>query len=277
MGETVAQASLYERYRVQPGARVHLAQRDPDDTGPYARRSESAKDLDAARQRIEHFQELLWAEHRRSLLVVLQAMDTGGKDGAIRDVFGGVNPQGCRVAAFKVPTPEELDHNFLWRCHARTPGRGTIGIFNRSHYEDVLVVRVHELVPPEVWKPRYDLINQFEELLVHTDTTILKFFLHISKEEQKQRLEARRDDPEKAWKFSLADIKERQHWDEYMAAYEEVLSRCSTDQSPWFVVPADKKWYRNVVVASVVADTLERLDPRPPAPEPGIEAVEVPD
>jgi PPK2 family polyphosphate:nucleotide phosphotransferase len=273
----VAGTPLYARYRALPGQRVVLGQHDPDDTGPYDRARDAAPDFDRARQRIADLQELLWAEHQRSLLVVLQAMDTGGKDGTIRDVFAFVDPQGCQVWSFKVPTPEELDHDFLWRYHARVPARGTIGIFNRSHYEDVLVARVRELVPPRVWQPRYQLINRFEELLAHTDTTILKFFLHISKDEQKERLEARRDDPEKAWKFSTGDVDERRHWDAYMAAYEEALSRCSTDESPWFLVPANKKWYRNVVVASVVADTLERMAPRVPAPAPGVDKVKIPD
>jgi PPK2 family polyphosphate:nucleotide phosphotransferase len=268
---------FWDRYRVVPGKPVLLAQQDPDATGPYGRRRDARADLEDARARLDRFQELLWAEHQRSLLVVFQALDTGGKDGVIRNVFSGVNPQGCRVWSFKQPSTEELDHDFLWRVHLRTPGRGLIGVFNRSHYEDVLVVRVHDLVPPSVWRPRYALINDFEHLLTSTGTTILKFYLHISKDEQRERFEKRLDDPSKTWKFSAADIKERAHWDEYMLAYEEVLSRCSTDEAPWFIVPANKKWYRDVVVATIVADTLERLDPRPPEPDPALRSTKIPD
>ncbi|MBV9354280.1 MAG: polyphosphate kinase 2 family protein [Chloroflexi bacterium] len=266
---------LYERCRVVPGSRVQLARHDPNDSGPYARRRDAASDFKAARARIDELQERLWAEHRRSLLVVFQAMDTGGKDGVIRGVFSGVNPQGCRVSDFKQPSAEELDRDFLWRIHERVPGRGLIGIFNRSHYEDVLVVRVHELAPPSVWRQRYGLINDFERLLSLNGTTILKFFLHISKQEQEERLQKRLDDPSKTWKFSANDAQERRFWDDYMAAYEEALSRCSTDEAPWFIVPANRKWYRDVVVARIVADTLSRLDPRPPKPDPALEKLKI--
>ena len=260
-----------------PGEHVLLDQHDPDATGPYSHRRDAQADLDDARARLDRLQGLLWAEHRRSLLVVFQALDTGGKDGVIRNVFSGVNPQGCRVASFKEPSTEELDHDFLWRVHQRVPGRGQIGVFNRSHYEDVLVVRVHDLVPPTVWRARYGLINDFEHLLSSTGTTILKFYLHISKDEQRERFEKRLEDPSKTWKFSAADVREREYWDAYTLAYQEALTRCSTDEAPWFVVPADKKWYRDVVVATIVADTLERLDPQPPAPDPALSSIKIPD
>jgi PPK2 family polyphosphate:nucleotide phosphotransferase len=267
--------AFYERYRVVPGSQIRLADHDPNDAGPYQRRRDALSDFEDARARLDLLQERLWAEHRRSLLVVFQAMDTGGKDGVIRGVFSGVNPQGCRVANFKQPSAEELDRDFLWRIHQRVPGHGLIGVFNRSHYEDVLVVRVHELVPPAVWRQRYGLINDFEHLLSSNGTTILKFFLHISKQEQEERLEKRLADPTKTWKFSVNDARERQFWDDYMAAYEDALSRCSTDEAPWFIVPANRKWYRDLVVARVLADTLARLDPRPPKPDAAIEKIKI--
>jgi PPK2 family polyphosphate:nucleotide phosphotransferase len=194
-------------------------------------------------------------------------MDTSGKDGVIRHVFEGVNPQGVRVASFKVPTQEELDHDYLWRVHRQTPGRGEIVIFNRSHYEDVLVVRVHELVPEKQWSRRYQQINDFERLLVEEGTTILKFFLHIDKDEQKERFQARLDDPEKHWKFNVGDLKERQLWDAYMHAYEDVLSRTSQEDAPWYIVPSNKKWYRNLVIANVLVETLEKLEMSYPVPK----------
>jgi PPK2 family polyphosphate:nucleotide phosphotransferase len=209
--------------------------------------------------------------------VVLQAIDTGGKDGTIRSVFEGVNPQGCRVWSFKVPSAEERDHDFLWRYHAKVPGRGMIGVFNRSHYEDVLVVRVKSLEPEGVWRPRYDLINDFERMLTLSGVTVLKFFLHISKDEQKERLEARIADPEKHWKFDAADLVERQSWDAYQGAFTDALSRCSTPHAPWHVVPANRKWYRNLLVARTIANTLEAMDPRYPDAQPGIAELTVPD
>lgn len=271
----MARPDFYDRYRVVPGAHVQLAHQDPNDSGPYTRRRDAESDFEDAKVRLDQLQERLWAEHRRSLLVVFQAMDTGGKDGVIRGVFSGINPQGCRVSDFKQPSAEELDRDFLWRIHQRVPGRGLIGVFNRSHYEDVLVVRVHQLVAPGVWRQRYGLINDFEHLLSTNGTTILKFFLHISKQEQAERLQKRLDDPAKTWKFSASDARERQYWDDYMAAYEDALSRCSTDAAPWFIVPANRKWYRDVVVARIVADTLARLDPHPPEPDPAIEKLKI--
>ena len=261
---------------VEPGQSFDLGQVDADAKGDFDK--DAAKDLLAAeRKRIQAAQERLYAEHRRSVLVVFQAIDTGGKDGTIRNVFEGVNPQGCRVWSFKVPSTEELDQDFLWRYHAKTPGRGMIGVFNRSHYEDVLVVRVKGLVPEEVWAERYGLINDFERLLTLSGTTILKFFLHISKDEQKKRLEARIADPKKHWKFDPGDLVERESWDAYQAAFNDALWRCSTPYAPWHVVPANRKWYRNVLIARTLADTLEAMDPHYPEAAKGIEGLTVSD
>jgi PPK2 family polyphosphate:nucleotide phosphotransferase len=218
-------------------------------------------------------QELLYAEHKHKLLVVLQARDAGGKDGTIRHVFEGVNPQGVKVAGFKVPTPIELDHDYLWRVHRRVPGKGEIVIFNRSHYEDVLVVRVHELVPPEVWGRRFAQINDFERLLAEEGTTILKFYLNIGPDEQKERLQARLDEPHKRWKFNPGDLKERKLWPDYTRAYEDVLSKTSTEWAPWTVVPANRKWYRNLVIATTIIETLEGLDMRYPEPAENLDQI----
>lgn len=226
-------------------------------------------------ERLEALQELLYAEGRRRVLVVLQGMDTAGKDGVIRHVFEGVNPQGVRVASFKRPTPEELAHDYLWRVHRHVPGNGEITIFNRSHYEDVLVVRVHGLVPEAVWSRRYEQINAFEHMLAEEGTTILKYFLHISPAEQAERLRARRDDPAKQWKFSLGDLAERRHWEAYRAAYEAVLSETSTPWAPWHIVPSDRKWYRNLVIGESLVATLEGFGMAHPAPEPGIADAEI--
>lgn len=261
---------------VEPGARFDLASVDCDADGGLDKAW--AKDaLDTERARIVQLQERLYAERARSLLLVFQAIDTGGKDGTIRSVLKGVNPQGCTVTSFKVPSSDELDHDFLWRYHARTPGRGLIGVFNRSHYEDVLVVRVKGLVSDAVWQSRYGRINDFERLLTESGTTILKFFLHISKAEQKERLEARIADPEKHWKFDPADLVERKSWDAYQRAFADALSRCSTPYAPWLVVPANHKWFRNYVIAKTVADTLEAMDPRFPEATKGIADLTVPD
>jgi PPK2 family polyphosphate:nucleotide phosphotransferase len=216
---------------------------------------------------LEELQEMLYAEHKHKVLIVLQAMDTGGKDGTIRHVFEGVNPQGVRVAGFKKPTPEELDHDFLWRVHKQVPGKGEVVIFNRSHYEDVLVVRVHNLAPQEVWSKRYDHINDFERMLVDEGTTILKFFLHIDLDEQKERLQARLDEPNKRWKFNPEDLEERKLWPQYVKAYEDAISKTSTDWAPWYIVPANRKWYRNLVVGTVIIETLKDLDMRYPEAE----------
>jgi PPK2 family polyphosphate:nucleotide phosphotransferase len=256
------------RYRVKPGSRPHLAGRDPGETSAWKGGKRQAEErLAELTERLEALQELLWAEHRHRVLVVLQGMDTSGKDGTIRHVFEGVNPSGVRVAAFKTPTPEELAHDFLWRVHPQVPGSGELVIFNRSQYEDVLVVRVRGLAPEEVWRPRYRQIVDFEELLAGTGTTILKFFLHISRDEQRERFQARLDDPAKRWKFRLGDLDDRRLWDDYTAAYEEAIARTSTKAAPWYVVPSDKKWYRNLVVATVLVEALEGLKMRLPEPE----------
>jgi PPK2 family polyphosphate:nucleotide phosphotransferase len=265
-----------DRYRVKPGTKVDLSQWDPNDKSLFdGAKQEGKKTLDELNDRLEAFQELLYAEHKHKLLVVLQAMDTGGKDGVIRHVFDGVNPQGVKVASFKVPTQKERDHDYLWRVHDKVPGNGEIVIFNRSHYEDVLVVRVHELVPEEVWRKRYDHINQFERLLADEGTSIVKFFLHIDLEEQKERLQARLDEPNKRWKFSRGDLKERKLWPEYVEAYEEVLSKTSTEWAPWYIIPANRKWYRNLVIVNVLLDTLERMNMSYPEPEDDLDGITI--
>jgi len=261
-----------DRYRVEPGTTVNLDDWDPRDTGSADK--EPGKDrLKELNARLEELQELLYAEGKHKVLVVLQATDTGGKDGTIRHVFDGTNPQGVKVTSFKKPTTEEIAHDYLWRIHAHTPGNGEIAIFNRSHYEDVLVVRVHGLVPEERWSRRYDHINAFEKALANEGTTIVKFFLNISKEEQAERLQARLDDPTKHWKFSLGDLEERKKWADYRAAFEAMLSRTSTGYAPWYVVPADRKWYRNLVVATVLVETLEGLAMSYPEPEDDLSGV----
>lgn len=255
-------------YLVRPGQKIHLTKIDPGDVHLLPGGKAEAKSKNAAIQsRLGELQERLFAGHDRKLLVVLQGMDTSGKDGTIRHVMGGFNAQSTRVASFGKPTPEELDHDYLWRIHRQVPGKGEVVVFNRSHYEDVLVVRVHDLVPKAVWRKRYDQINAFEELLVETGTVILKFFLHISKDEQRDRLQARIDEPTKRWKFQHGDLEERKFWDDYQRAYEDALSRTSTDGAPWYVVPANQKWYRNYVVGSVIADALEGLDLKYPQPD----------
>jgi PPK2 family polyphosphate:nucleotide phosphotransferase len=252
---------------VKPGAKVKLSDFDPAYRGSCHRND---PEIEAARQAdleaMCDLQERLYAEGKQSLLVVLQAMDTGGKDGTIAHCMRGLNPQGCDVIAFKVPSLDELAHDFLWRIHQHTPPRGHIAVFNRSHYEDVLVVRVHKLVPEKVWRARYYQINDFERSLAAAGTRIVKFFLHISPDEQKRRLQKRLDNPDKHWKFDEADLAERDLWDEYMAAYEDALSRCSTDWAPWHIIPADHKWYRNVVVAGILRATLQDMDPHWPKP-----------
>jgi PPK2 family polyphosphate:nucleotide phosphotransferase len=255
---------------VKPGSRPRLKDRDPDDTfGKKHDNNAHQKMLD----RLRELQHLLYADKRYGLLVVLQALDAGGKDGTVRHVMSGVNPQGCLVTAFKAPTPEELSHDFLWRVHKAVPGRGSIGIFNRSHYEDVLIVRVHGLVPKEVWKKRYDQINDFEYMLTENGYTLLKFFLHTSRDEQRKRFEARIRDPSRNWKLSLPDFEERRHWDDYMNAYEAALGKCSTDRAPWYVVPANKKWFRNHVVAELIVQALDNMKLKYPAPSVDISKV----
>jgi PPK2 family polyphosphate:nucleotide phosphotransferase len=268
---------MTERFLVPPNKPVTLSDCDPDYTGSYTSKAETKAELKRNGERLRELQDVLWAEGKHALLIVLQAMDAGGKDGTIKQVMRGVNPQGCHVTSFKVPTEEELDHDYLWRVHRATPRRGYIGIFNRSHYEDVLVVRVHGLAPEAVWQQRYEQINQFEKLLADTGTTILKFFLHISKEEQKERFEARLKDPRKNWKFSMGDVKERSYWDDYTRAYEDALNRCSTPWAPWHVIPADHKWYRNLAISQIIIQTLESLDMHYPPPLPDAGEITIPD
>jgi PPK2 family polyphosphate:nucleotide phosphotransferase len=253
-----------EQYRVKPGEHIQLAKIDPEGSSGFSGSKNEASDLtDQLTKNLDMLQERLYAAHQNGVLIVLQGMDTSGKDGTIEHVFEGVNPQGVRVASFKAPTPIELEHDFLWRIHQKTPGKGEIVIFNRSQYEDVLVVRVHELVPEKVWSKRYGLINDFERLLVDEGTIILKFFLHISKDEQERRFIDRLDQVEKRWKFNSADLAERKYWDKYMAAYEDALAMTSTEWAPWYIVPANRKWFRNLMIASVLDQALTRLNPQP--------------
>lgn len=242
-------------HRVEPGKRVHLGRHDPADTAGLTKEEgqERLQQLDAE---LSELQELLYAAGRQSLLLILQGLDTSGKDGTIKRVLKEVNPAGCQVVNFKVPTTSELAHDFLWRVHAGAPARGQLGVFNRSHYEDVLVVRVHDLVPEATWRARYAQINAFERLLTENGTIVVKCFLHISKDEQEARLLAREEDVTKAWKLSAGDWVERRSWDAYTAAYEDALRECSTDNAPWQIVPADKKWFRNLAVAQLLADAL---------------------
>jgi PPK2 family polyphosphate:nucleotide phosphotransferase len=259
------------------GEKVNLKDYDPEYTGTFSNKDETEQLRQEDLERLHRLQEVFYAEQKHSLLIILQATDTAGKDGAIEHVFRGVNPQGVHVASFKKPTEEELAHDYLWRIHQHTPRKGQISVFNRSHYEDVLVVRVHNLVQPAVWQKRYDQINEFEELLHENGTTILKFFLHISKDEQKRRLEARRDDPEKQWKFNPGDLAERNHWDEYQAAYEDVLTKCNCAHAPWHIVPANEKWYRNTIITRTIGDAIDALDCEYPKPVEDISSIVVPD
>lgn len=249
-----------KKYRIKPGSAVRLEEWDSNDKGRYKGGKEDAReDLVRLSDELDKLQDLLFAGREHRLLVILQAMDTGGKDGTIRSVFNSVDPLGVRVASFKAPSAEERDHDYLWRIHRQTPGKGEIVIFNRSHYEDVLIARVEELVPKKVWKRRYDQINDFERMLAEEGTTILKFYLHISRDEQKLRLQERLDDPSKQWKFNPGDLGARARWDDYMRAYEDVLARTSTEHAPWYVVPANRKWFRNLFVAAAIIATLRGL------------------
>ena len=260
---------------VVPGTDAALGSRDPHSKEGFdGAKAEGKTALRPLNDMLTELQTRLWAESKQKLLVVLQAMDTGGKDGTIRHVFKGVNPQGVRVWGFGVPTEWELAHDYLWRIHQRTPESGSISIFNRSHYEDVLVVRVKGLAPEERWQRRFDHIVAFEQLLADEGTTVIKLFLHISKEEQRERLAARLDEADKRWKFNVGDLEDRELWDDYLAAYEEALTRTSTEHAPWYVVPADRKWYRNLVVSSILIQALEKMDPQYP-PEPDLNGVVV--
>jgi PPK2 family polyphosphate:nucleotide phosphotransferase len=249
-----------------PGKKVKLDKWDPEDTLGWGKNHKMKASLAKTVEKLDSLQYLLYAEHKRALLVVLQGLDAAGKDGTIRHVMSGVNPQGCRVNSFKKPTSEELAHDFLWRIHKAVPPIGDIGIFNRSHYEDVLVARVHDLVPKDVWSRRYQQINDFERALQENNVKILKFFLHISKDEQKRRFQQRIDDKDRQWKISEADFAERKYWDDYSKAYEVALTRCSTPHAPWYVIPSNKKWFRNLAVSRIIVETLEDLRMKFPAP-----------
>ena len=256
-----------EQFRAEPGKKVDLSDHDPGYRRDFDGRKEAKSALKKNVERLRELQYLLYAEDRRALLIVLQAMDAGGKDGTIRRVMGPINPQGCRVTSFKAPSDEELAHDYLWRVHKAVPRRGMIGVFNRSHYEDVLVVRVRELVAKSVWSKRYEHINAFEKLLADNDVHILKFFLHISRAEQLERFKKRLEDPRKQWKANPQDFEERKLWDDYMRAYEDALTKCSTEHAPWFIIPSDCKWYRNLVVSQIIVETLEGLDMKLPEAE----------
>jgi PPK2 family polyphosphate:nucleotide phosphotransferase len=259
---------------VPPGATVPLDDEHARPVeGEESYRKELREELEQLTDRMDGLQRALHAEGSRALLVVLQGRDASGKDGTLRKVFGPLDPLGVTTTSFKTPTELELRHDFLWRVHRETPPRGAIAIFNRSHYEDVLVVRVRRLVPESVWRPRYEQINRFERILVENGTVILKFMLHISREEQRRRLMDRLEDPEKFWKYNAGDLRERELWDDYTEAYQEMLARTSTSAAPWYVVPADEKAVRDILVARTVTETLERMDPRYPGPPPELDAL----
>jgi len=262
-----------EEFRVKPGSAVKLDKIDAGFMDKHEDHTSALEEIEKLTQRLRELQYLLYAEDKRSLLIILQAMDAGGKDGTINHVLGNMNPQGARVYGFKVPSAEEAAHDFLWRIHQAAPHRGQVAIFNRSHYEDVLVTRVHDFVPKKVWSKRYDLINNFEKSLVDNGTHILKFYLHISAEEQLRRFKQRLDDPARHWKISESDYKEREYWDEYTKAFEDALSKCSTEHAPWHVIPANHKWFRNLAVSQIVVETLESLKMEYPKPTVDIKEV----
>jgi PPK2 family polyphosphate:nucleotide phosphotransferase len=266
---------MFESTRVVPGTPAAIANRDTADRLGLASKVQAAERHRELLERLQTLQNRLWAEQRRSLLLVLQGMDASGKDGTIRHVLSGVNPQGCRVTSFKAPLGREAAHDYLWRVHEVCPAHGEMGIFNRSHYEDVIAVRVRALAPESVWRPRLRHIREFERILCDEGTTMVKVFLHISSDEQRRRLQRRVDDPEKRWKFRKADLDDRALWDRYNDAYEESLTETSTKWAPWHVVPADRKWVRTVVVSQLLVDALERMDPQLPPEEPGIEDITV--
>jgi PPK2 family polyphosphate:nucleotide phosphotransferase len=265
--------SFAQRFRIAPGSKVRLRDVDAGFRGKHEDKATAAVELQKHEERMGRLQYLLYADHRQSLLVVLQGLDASGKDGTISHVFSTMNPQGVRVASFKKPTEEELAHDFLWRVHRQTPATGEIVLFNRSHYEDVLVVRVHDLVPKEVWSKRYERINEFEKNLVEKGTSILKFYLHISPDEQLARFEQRLDDPARRWKISESDYDERKLWPAYVEAFEEVFHRTSTAHAPWYVIPANHKWFRNLAISSIVADALESMRLELPKPTVNVEEI----
>lgn len=264
----------FERYRIDEGSKVDLDELDPDDDSAFGGdKDEADAELDRVRDDIAELQERLYAEGKHKVLVVLQAMDTAGKDSTIRDVFKETSPNGVHTFSFGRPSDEELAHDYLWRIHHHTPAKGQIHIFNRSHYEDVLVVRVNELVPEKVWKRRYGHIKDFEQMLADEGTTILKFFINISKEEQRERLQERVDEREKNWKFDPGDLPVRARWDDYMSAYQDAIEKTSTKDAPWFVIPGNRRWYRKLAIAEIVREALRDLDPQFPPPADGIDGL----
>jgi PPK2 family polyphosphate:nucleotide phosphotransferase len=265
--------SYAKEFRVKTGNKVNLGKIDADYHGSYENEESALAELDRHCQRLAELQALMYSESKNSLLVVLQAMDGGGKDGTIRHVMGALNPQGCNVVSFKVPTAVELAHDYLWRIHKWTPAKGQITVFNRSHYEDVLVVRVHNLVLKEVWSKRYNEINAFERELANSGTTLVKFFLHIDKDEQLRRFRDRLDEPDKQWKISDSDYTERDYWDDYQQAYMDALSKCSFNCAPWYIIPANHKWFRNLAVSQILVETLEGLKMK--YPEPSVDLAEI--
>jgi PPK2 family polyphosphate:nucleotide phosphotransferase len=271
----VETAALLRELRVEPGKRPGLASRDPGSRLGFGDKATGLARLDGLIEELGHLHTRLWAEATRSVLLVLQGLDAAGKDGTIGHVLTGVNPQGCRVVSFRAPGGAELGHDYLWRVHAACPARGELGIFDRSHYEDVVAVRVRELVPAEVWKRRFRHIREFERLLADEGTTLVKVFLDVSRDEQAQRLQERLDNPEKAWKFRPGDLDDRARWDEYVAAYEDAIAETSTGWAPWHIVPADHNWVRNLAVAELLVDALRRLDPKLPEPDPRLAGLRV--
>lgn len=261
------------KFVVKPGSKFKIANVDPDHTAGFANKKAAEEKLAENREKLAKLQYKLYSENQQSLLIVLQAMDAGGKDGTINHVLAPMNPQGCRVQGFKAPNPVEKAHDFLWRIHHNAPKKGEVVIFNRSHYEDVLVARVHQLVPKEVWKQRFEFINDFEKLLAANGTRIVKFYLHISKDEQLKRFLSRLDVPEKDWKISENDYTERQYWDEYMDAFEDAISKCSTRHAPWYVIPSNNKWFRNLAVSEILVETMESMNMKIPEPTVDIEEI----
>jgi PPK2 family polyphosphate:nucleotide phosphotransferase len=244
---------------------VDLGAIDPAATHGHSKAA-AEKQIATGLQRLSSLQDKLWAESKHAVLVVIQGIDAAGKDGTVNHVMGAFNPQGCPVTAFKVPSALELSHDYLWRVHARVPAKGEVAIFNRSHYEDVLIVRVHNLVPKAVWSKRYAQLNDFEALLASNGTTIVKFFLHISRDEQRARIQSRYDDPNKRWKFKMGDLEERKLWDDYQVAFEDMLEKTSTKVAPWYVIPANRNWFRNLAVTEILGDALGKLNPQYPQP-----------
>jgi PPK2 family polyphosphate:nucleotide phosphotransferase len=266
MAQNKMAKDIWKSFRITPGSNSKLSQRDPGDLTLFPDRDEAEKQSVKDGEIIDKLQDKLYAERKSALLVVLQGIDTAGKDGTIRHVFKETSPLGVVVKPFRQPSEVEAAHDFLWRAHIAAPQKGFIGVFNRSHYEDVLVGRVRKLAPKDEIEARYDQINAFEKILAENGTTVLKFMLHISKKEQGERLQARLDEKKSRWKFNADDLEDRKHWDEYMAAYEIMLDRCSTRSAPWYVIPADRKWARNAAIAAIIRATLEEMDPKYPQP-----------